>query len=219
VENHFAKAGVTVLKQAETERVVGSPAVSGVVLKDGRHVPCQIFMAATGIRPNIDLARDAGIPVGKGVLVDDYMRTRVRGVFAAGDVAEHGKQSFGLWPVAVEQAEAAAVNALGGDMIVTADTPATILKGVGLELFSIGRTDAEPTDDVIVIDRPQKPSYRRLVLSEGRVVGATVLGHHPADVTAAKTAVPKKVSISPDSLAALRAGDWSVLTVEPSPTR
>lgn len=219
VESHFAKAGVTVLKQAETERVVGSPEVSGVVLKDGRHVRCQVFMAATGIRPNIDLARDAGIPVGKGVLVDDYMRTRVRGVFAAGDVAEHGNQSFGLWPVAVEQAEAAAVNALGGDMIVTADTPATILKGVGLELFSIGKVEASPTDDVIVIDRPRVPSYRRLVLSGGCVVGATVLGHHPCDVTAAKSAVPKKLRVSPEALGALRAGDWSVLTAESSPAR
>jgi NADPH-dependent 2,4-dienoyl-CoA reductase/sulfur reductase-like enzyme/ferredoxin len=217
VENHFAKAGVAVIKQAETSKVVGSPAVSGVVLKDGRHVPCQIFMAATGIRPNIDLARDAGIPVDKGVLVDDHLRTRVRGVYAAGDVAQLGKQVYGLWPVAVEQAEAAAVNALGGDMSVTADTPATILKGVGLELFSIGKAEADPHDDVIVIDRPTVPSYRRLVISSGCVVGATVLGHHPSDVTAAKTAVPKKVRISPDARAALRSGDWSALTAEPSP--
>jgi nitrite reductase (NADH) large subunit len=217
VENHFAKAGVAVLKEAETERVVGSPEVSGVVLKGGRHLRCQVFMAATGIRPNIDLARDAGIPVGKGVLVDDYMRTRVPAVFAAGDVAEHGQQVFGLWPVAVEQAEAAAVNALGGDMAVSADTPATILKGVGLELFSIGKTEAGEGDEVIVIDRPTVPSYRRLVLSHGRVVGATVLGHHPADVTAAKSAVPKKVEVSPDARAALRSGDWSALTAQPSP--
>jgi hypothetical protein len=61
------------------------------------------------------------------------------------------------------------------------------------------------------------PSYRRLVLSNGCVVGATVLGHHPSDVTAAKTAVPKKVRISPDARAALRSGDWSALTAEPSP--
>ena len=112
-------------------------------------------MAATGIRPNIDLAREAGIPVGKGVLVDDYMRTRVRGVFAAGDVAEHGNQVFGLWPVAVEQAEAAAVNALGGDMIVTAETPATILKGVGLELSRSGRPMRHrPTKSSSSIVRP-----------------------------------------------------------------
>jgi nitrite reductase (NADH) large subunit len=219
VEHHFAKAGIGVLKQAETSRVDGTPAVGRVVLKDGRQLPCQVFMAATGIRPNVDLARDAGIPVGKGVLVDDRMRTRVRGVYAAGDVAEHADQVRGLWPVAVEQAEAAAVNALGGDMILTSETPATILKGVGLELFSIGKVEASPTDEVIVIDRPTVPSYRRLLLVEGRVVGATVLGHHPSDITAAKAAVANGSTISPEARTALRAGDWSALAGEPSPAR
>ena len=165
----------------------------------------------TGIRPNVELARDAGIPVGRGVLVDDLMRTRVRWVFAAGDVAEHNGQVLGLWPVAVEQAEAAAVNALGGDIVLTAETPATILKGVGLELFSIGRVEASPADEVIVDDQPEVPSYRRLLISEGRAVGATVLGHHPADVTAAQKAVRGRASVSPSAGRALRSRDWSVL--------
>ena len=167
--------------------------------------------------PQLDLARDAGIPVDKGVLVDDQMRTRVRGVYAAGDVAEHDEQVLGLWPVAVEQAEAAAVNALGGDMSVTADTPATILKGVGLELFSIGRTEAEPHDDVIVVERPTVPSYRRLVLSDGwssvRPSSATI----PPTSPRPRPRYPRRLRISPDARAALRSGDWSALTAEPSP--
>jgi NAD(P)H-nitrite reductase large subunit len=144
------------------------------------------------------------------------MRTRVRWVYAAGDVAEHDSQVLGLWPIAVEQAEAAAVNALGGEMALTAEIPATILKGVGLELFSIGRIEATPTDEVIVVDRPTVPSYRRLLLSEGRVVGATVLGHHPSDVAAAKSAVLKRLRVSPDARAALGSGDWGALTEEPA---
>jgi nitrite reductase (NADH) large subunit len=219
VGGHFAKAGIEVLRGAETERVVGSPAVTGAALKDGRTLPCEVFLAAIGIRPNVELARDAGIPVGKGVLVDDRMRTRVRWVFAAGDVAEHNGQVLGLWPIAVEQAEAAAVNALGGDMLLTAETPATILKGVGLELFSIGRVEAAPADEVIVVDRPAAPSYRRLLISRGRAVGATVLGHHPTDVTAAQKAVRNRARVSPDALPALRSGDWSVLAESPTPVR
>jgi nitrite reductase (NADH) large subunit len=217
VGGHFAKAGIQVLRGAETERVAGSPAVSGVVLKDGRTLPCEVFLAAIGIRPNVELARDAGIPVGKGVLVDDRMRTRVRWVFAAGDVAEHNGQVLGLWPIAVEQAEAAAVNALGGDVLLTAETPATILKGVGLELFSIGRVEASPTDDVIVVDLPAAPSYRRLLISKGRAAGATVLGHHPTDVTAAQKAVRNRAHVSPNMYAALRSGDWSVLAESAAP--
>jgi nitrite reductase (NADH) large subunit len=216
---HFAKAGIEVLRQAETDRVVGSDAVNGIVLKDGRMLPCEVFLAAIGIRPNADLAREAGIPVNKGVLVDDRMRTRVRWVYAAGDIAEHDGKVLGLWPIAVEQAEAAAVNALGGDMLLTAETPATILKGVGLELFSIGRVEAKPTDDVIVVDRPGVPSYRRLLVSKGRAVGATVLGHHPSDVTAVQKAVRNRAPVSPDAYPALRSGDWSVLTESPASVR
>jgi nitrite reductase (NADH) large subunit len=211
VEAHFAKAGIEVLRKAETARVVGAPAVTGAVLKDGRTLPCEMFLAAIGIRPNIELAGDAGIPVGKGVLVDDRMQTRARGVHAAGDVAEHGGRVLGLWPIATEQAQAAAVNALGGNMVLTAETPATILKGVGLELFSIGRVQAAPPDEAIVVDRPEIPSYRRIVVSEGRAVGATVLGHHPSDLAAAQKAVRNRVPVGAAVQSALRSGDWRVL--------
>jgi nitrite reductase (NADH) large subunit len=211
VADHFARAGITVARKAETARVVGSPEVTGAALKDGRTLPCEVFLVATGIHPNVELARDAGVPVGKGVLVDDRMQTRVPGVFAAGDVAEHGGKVLGLWPVATEQAEAAAVNALGGNQIVPAETPATILKGVDLELFSIGRVEPEPGDEVVATDWPAVPSYRRLVVSRGRAVGATVLGHHPADLAAAQKAVRDRAAVGPVSLAVLRSGNWSVL--------
>ena len=211
VADHFARVGITVARKAETARLLGSPAVNAVELKDGTTLPCEVFLAATGITPNVELARDAGVPVGKGVLVDDRMQTRVPGVFAAGDVAEHGEKVLGLWPVATEQAEAAAVNALGGNQTVPTGTPDTILKGVDLELFSTGRVEPEPGDEVVVTDRPAVPSYRRLIVSRGRAVGATVLGHHPADLAAAQKAVRDHVAVGPVSMQVLRSGNWSVL--------
>src|SRR6185312_5993140 len=174
-------------------------------LKDGRTLPCDMFLAAVGIRPNIGLARDAGIPVGRGVLVDDRMRTGVPRV-------------FGLWPIATEQAQTAAVNALGGDARLTAETPATILKGVGLELFSIGQVEAGPFDVAIVVDAPAVPSYRRMVLSGGRAVGATILGHHPSDLAAARNAVRERMPVSAAAQQALRSGNWSVLAESRTPT-
>ena len=211
VAEHFAKAGLEILRRADSSHVIGGPAVTGVVLKDNRTVGCDVFLAATGIRPNVGLARRAGVPVRHGVLVDDRMQTPVSGVFAAGDVAEHRGQVLGLWPIATEQAQVAAINALGGRLALAAVTPATILKGVGLELFSIGRGTAEPGDEVIVFGRPGVPSYRRLVLCQGRAVGATVLGHHPADLAVAQKAVRDRIAVGSAAKAALRSGDWSVL--------
>jgi nitrite reductase (NADH) large subunit len=208
VKAHFERAGIEILCKVETSHVIGKPAVTGAVLKDRRIVRCEMFLAATGIRPNIDLARDAGIPVNKGVLVDDRMQTRVPG-FAAGHFAEYRRHVRGLWPVATEQAQAAAVNALGGDMKLTCQTPRTILKGVDLDLFSVGAVEPAPSDEVIIVDRPA--SYRRLVLSDGGAVAATVLGHHPSDVAAAQKAVRNHKTLGAAERAELRSRNWSVL--------
>ncbi|GAB2546293.1 FAD-dependent oxidoreductase [Nocardia heshunensis] len=220
VLDHFTRAGIEVRHRAETAALTGDSRaaannvdpVRAVALKDGTVLPCEVFLTAIGIRPNTELAARAGIPVRRGILVDDRMRTAAPNVFAAGDVAEHRDRVLGLWPIAAEQAQAAAVNALGGDQVITAETPATILKGVGLELFSIGQVEPGQRDEVIVVDASPRPSYRRLVISGGRAVGAIVLGHHPGEVAAAQQAVRARREISPFSRNALQQGDWSALS-------
>jgi nitrite reductase (NADH) large subunit len=213
VDAHFSRIGMQVLYRAESQALTGEDRVRAVTLKDGRTLRCDMFLAAVGIRPNAGLARQAGIEVNRGVIVDDRMQTSAPGVFAAGDVAEHGGQVFGLWPIAAKQGEAAAVNALGGDITLTSEVPATILKGVDLDLFSIGRPAAEPGDQVVVSEDPDPaaPSYRRLVLSGGRAVGGIVLGTHPEDVAAVTAAVKNRAEISPELVAGLRRGDWGQL--------
>ncbi|MEU6585016.1 FAD-dependent oxidoreductase [Nocardia sp. NPDC046763] len=227
VLDHFTRAGIEVRHRAETAALTGdsravapggqrgpgrdSDPVRSVVLKDGTVLPCEVFLTATGIRPNTDLAARAGIPVRRGILVDDRMRTAAPHVYAAGDVAEHRDRVLGLWPIAAEQAQAAAVNALGGDQVLTAETPATILKGVGLELFSIGQVEPGQRDEVIVVDESPRRSYRRLVISGDRAVGAIVLGHHPTDVAAAQQAVRARKAIPGAARHALQRGDWSAL--------
>jgi nitrite reductase (NADH) large subunit len=213
VDAHFARIGMQVLYRAESESLAGADRVSGVTLKDGRTLRCDVFLAAVGIRPNVELARQAGIAVNRGVVVNDRMETSVPGVFAAGDVAEHGGQVFGLWPIAAKQGEAAAVNALGGNLELISEVPATILKGVGLDLFSIGRPAAQPGDQVVVDEDPDPaaPSYRRLVLSGGRAVGAIVLGNHPEVVAAVTAAVKNRAEIPPAQIAELRRGNWGLL--------
>jgi len=141
------------------------------------------------------------------------METSVSGVFAAGDVAEHDGRILGLWPIAAKQGEVAAVNALGGNVTLTAEVPATILKGVGLDLFSIGTFTARPGDQVVVDEDPDPaaPSYRRLVISGGRAVGAVVLGTYPEVVAAITAAVKKRAEIPPELVAELRRGDWGAL--------
>ncbi|MGB8652115.1 MAG: FAD-dependent oxidoreductase [Mycobacteriales bacterium] len=211
VQAHFDRLGIRVLYGAEAQSLTGTDRLEILALKDGRSLPCEVFLACVGIRANAALAEQAGIVVNRGVVVDDRMQTSAARVFAAGDVAEHDGLVLGLWPIAAKQGEVAAVNALGGDTRLTAEIPATILKGVGLELSSIGRVEPEPGDEVIVLEDATAPSYRRLVVSRGVLVGALVLGHHPEDLAAATTAVKKRLLLEPSLLPELRAGNWQVL--------
>jgi nitrite reductase (NADH) large subunit len=141
------------------------------------------------------------------------METSAPGVFAAGDVAEHGGLVLGLWPIAAKQGEVAAVNALGGNATLTAEVPATILKGVDLDLFSIGTFAAQPADQVVIARDPDPaaPSYRRLVVSDGRAVGGIVLGNDPEVTAAVTAAVKNRAEISAAQLTELRGGNWGLL--------
>ena len=175
VHRYFEGIGMQVLYGAETVALRANSALQSVALKDGRELPCQLFLGAIGIRPNIGLAKEAGISVNRGVMVDDRMETSVPGVFAAGDVAEHSGLVLGLWPIAAKQGEVAAVNALGGDERLQSDVPACILKGAGIELSSIGQVEPGPDDELVVIDNPSRrvlPAHGDLRQEAGRRFGA-----------------------------------------------
>ena len=132
VQGHFDELGIAIRYRAEAASLHGEGRVSSLQLKDGTSLPCDVFLGAVGIRPNVDLAAAGGLAVNRGILVDDRMQTSVPGVFAAGDVAEHNGMVLGLWPIAAKQAEVAAVNALGGDESLIADVPGPSSRVSGL---------------------------------------------------------------------------------------
>ena len=149
-----------------------------MLLRDGRALPADMLLVCAGITPNVELAAEAGLEVGRGVLVDDRMRTSDHAIFAAGDVAEHRGRVHGLWPAAVEQAEVAACGALGEEKAYAGTVPVTILKVVGIELTSMGRFEPEgPREEVIALEDESEGRYRKLVIADGRIVGAILLGY------------------------------------------
>jgi nitrite reductase (NADH) large subunit len=202
--------GMEILHQAEVAGLKGTERVEQVTTQDGRTVNCDLFLVAAGITPNVELARAAGLKVNKGVLVDDYMRTSVPGILAAGDVAEFRGEIHGLWVTAVGQAEAAAINAIGGNKPNESIVPVTALKVVGIELTSIGGFEAESDEDmVIALEEVKEHRYRKLVISDGKIAGAILLGYQ-TDASTVTAAVKKQANIAP-YLNELRAGNWQVL--------
>jgi nitrite reductase (NADH) large subunit len=200
--------GLEILTDAETVGLSANGRVRRAQLADGRALAVDVFLAAAGIKPNIELARDAGLAINRGVLVDERMRTSDPAILAAGDVAEHAGRVHGLWPVAVEQAEVAADNAVGGEKSYRGSIPFTILKVVGVELTSVGRFEQQAGDQVVALEDPGG-RYRKLVIEDGRIVGAILLGYSQ-EVAAVRTAINRGFDVG-NVMDALHAGRWNVL--------
>ena len=197
LRGYLTNLGLEILVGAEAAAVEAGR----VVLGDGRRLQADVFLVAAGISPAVDLARRAGLDVARGVLVDDRLRTSDERIFAVGDLAEWRGSVLGLWPVAVEQAEVAAENAVGGSRPYAGTIPVTMLKVVGVELLSIG---AIAGPDEIVDADPDSLRYRKLVLDdEGRAVGGILLGY-PEHVQAVTAAVKEARPV------AEMTGDWNL---------
>ncbi len=167
--------GIRVRNDVRVEEVLGDESVAGVRLASGEVLPAELVLLATGVRPNSYLARQAGLDVGLGLRVDDRMASSDPLIFAAGDVAEHAGTVSGIWPVAFAQAEVAAAAALGQRARYRAAPPSNRLKVLGVDLLSVGQFRAEDAS-FRVFERSEAGSSLRLVLRDGRLVGANLFG-------------------------------------------
>ncbi len=148
-----------------------------VKLTDGREFTADIVVMATGVRPNTELAKTAGIQVNRGIIVDDYMQTNIEHIYAAGDCAEYNGRVWGIIPVAFEQSKVAALNIAGKQVKYNEVVPSNTLKIVGVDLTSIGRVTPEQSlpEEIKFVDKTKR-IYKKIVLDDNRVVGAILLG-------------------------------------------
>ena len=147
------------------------------MLAGGEALPADLVVIAAGIRPDVALARSAGLELGRGVLVDDELRTSARGVRAVGECAEHRGTVYGLWAPLLAQARALGASLAGRPAAFLGAQPATTLKVAGIDLFCCGRVAAQPRDEEVLSLDSRRGRYRRLLIdADGRLAGAILLG-------------------------------------------
>jgi len=203
--------GIELLPQTEAQRVLADDRVTAVELIEGSAIEAELCLVTTGILPNAELGQAAGLDVGVGITVDDGMRTSDPHIFAVGDVADHDGRRYGLWPASVEQAQVAAANMVGGEAAYGLATPPARLKVPGIDLLSIGAVDARGGESrTVVVSAYGTRNYRKLILEDGRLAGAIILGSPQLfdDVT---TAVETRLELGSD-LDALEHGKWDALS-------
>jgi ferredoxin-nitrate reductase len=176
VERAMRNLGIDVLTGRGVSRVTGSGSPESVLLDDGREIAAGLVVVAAGIRPNVELARTAGLEVGRGILVDDELRTSAADTWAVGECAEHRGTIYGLWAPVLEQARTAGASLAQRPAAFQGSTPATTLKVSGVNLFCAGSPEAAEGDEEVLSLDSRRGIYRRLVLRDGRLRGATLLG-------------------------------------------
>jgi nitrite reductase (NADH) large subunit len=168
--------GIKILLNAETVRILGDDHVEGVELKDGRRIDADAVIVAAGIKPNVALASDAGIPVKRGIVVDDVLKTGIDGIFALGECAEHRGICYGLVEPAYEQAKVLAQHLAGRKVAYQGSVVATNLKVSGVSVFSAGDYLGGEGSEAIVLNDPRRGTYKKLVIAGGRLTGAVLVG-------------------------------------------
>jgi nitrite reductase (NADH) large subunit len=177
LQREIEERGIKVVTKASTKSILGERRVEGVELADGRVIPATLVIMAAGIRPNAWLAKEAGIDTGRGILVDDGMRTSDPDVFALGECAEVGGHVYGLVAPLYEMARVTAAHLTGDDTarFVHNDTP-TKLKVTGIDLFSLGDfADGDDRQEIVLRDATAGV-YKRLVLQDNRIIGTVLYG-------------------------------------------
>jgi len=212
LQGRLEQMGFSFYLNGQSEEIVGKDKVEGLRLKDGRTIEGQMVIISAGVRPNTALGTALGLEVKNGVVVDDQMRTKMEGIFAAGDVAEHRGRVYGIWPAAQRQGETAGVNMAGGNGLYQGTVVSNTLKVVGINLTAAGEIDPEGKLECIVKSDREKCTYCKIAFKEDQIVGCILLGNVKG-AAEIMSAIEKKVKIKESKDSILEEGfDFKKLT-------
>lgn len=174
-EETLKQAGVRVITNHTVAEVAGEESVKGVVLDSGERIPCDLVVIAIGVLPRIELVRDTGIKVNRGVVVDRYMSTSYPDVYSCGDVAEAydfiyaANRLTPIWPNAYIGGRVDGYNMAGARAEYLGGTAMNSLNYFGLDIATAGIVIPPDGSSYEVITRHKDGAYQKVMLNEGLI--------------------------------------------------
>lgn len=199
---------IEVIFNDEIERFTGLQQLEGVRLKSGRQISCQAVVMSIGTIPNIELAHAAKLECDRGVIVNEYLQTSDKDVFAIGEIASFNGVLYGITAAAEQQAGIVA-RYLHGDITgyYEGSLFMNILKMHGMELCSLGmvETPADPAfEEVVFIDKSRR-YYKKCIIHQDRLVGAILIGDK-SEFLEFRDLIQQRTELSDKRLELLRSG-------------
>ena len=178
--------------------------------KSGKDLKCDAVVYAIGTRPNIELAKEAGLEYGRGVVVNEYLQTSDPNIFAMGEIAEFNQKLNGITAAAEQQADCSA-RFMAGDLssIYQGSLSMNILKFAHLDLCSIGMVEVPANskgyDEIIFLDKAQL-YYKKCIIYQDRLVGAILMGDK-SEFAEFKNLIENRIELSEKRMQLLRSGN------------
>lgn len=149
LESELNEAGIkTSTGKNATEILEKDGSVCGVKLEDGEEIEAGTVLIQTGVRNNLDLAKNSGLEVDKGIKVDENLKTSDDAVFAAGDCVQLGEATIGLWTASMEMGQIAGSNMTGDNKTYQTPKPYSLLMLGDIKLFSAGMNKGDGIEEL-----------------------------------------------------------------------
>jgi nitrite reductase (NADH) large subunit len=177
LQNHIERMGIKVRVGTATEEFLGKEEVRGLRFKGGDEWEADMALVAAGSRPNISMAKEAGLDVDRGLVVNEYLQTSEPLIYGVGDVVQHKGRVYGIIPASFDQARLAAHNVFGQEKKYSGTIPSNTLKVMGVHLTSVGVVNPEEGKfEELRKEIREEGIYKKIVLQEGIIVGAIWMG-------------------------------------------
>lgn len=179
IHESLSEQGFSIITGSGVKSIIGDGRVGGVQLLSGETIECDTIILATGIRPNIGLAQSAKLYFGRGITVDNQMRTSDPSIYAIGECAEHQGRVYGLVAPGYEHASTVANHITGNSGEYRGSISAARLKIMGMDVFSVAPAPNAPkplNENYLTYHDESEGTYRRIQMNKGRLIGAVGVG-------------------------------------------
>lgn len=185
--------GISIHTGVQISSIDGAEAVTGVRLSDGRVFDAELVIISAGVRANTALAAEAGLAVGRGIVVNERMETSVPGIYACGDCAEYEGINYAIWPQALEQGKVAGACAAGETLSYTTVSAGLSFHGMNTALYAIGDNGKNPNLIYRTVEFKDmgRKQYEKYYFLNNRLCGVILIGD-TAKMAALTEAVEKK---------------------------
>jgi ferredoxin-nitrate reductase len=209
LHEELTQRGIDIFYNDEVDRFIGNGKIKAIKMKSGTNISCQAVVLAIGTTPNIELAQESKLLCKRGVIVNEYLETSDKNIFAIGEIAEYNGFLYGITAAAEQQAEIVA-HYLNGDIAkyYQGSLLMNILKLHGTHLCSLGLAEIPDNnkeyEEIVFIDRSQR-YYKKCIIHNDKLVGAILIGNKD-EFLEFKNLIENKIELSEKRLQLLRSG-------------